>query len=1176
MERSQEKREISRLRAEKGNGPLSGILVMASALLFLLLVICRSLRCTDIVIYDNLQSLWTCYIDKQYRPIVSALNYYKDTVVKRFAHEISSQKKRGSSNKTPTSKSRARISFFPDFNGLIKLSHVQQESEIQNKEQAAQALLTYRVAFPITRNELTETHLQLQTSGTPQGDMVELDRIHEYGPAARSTEVTGASSNGESLSNQGLEEPFVGMVLQVGGMSSFSSQRDTKTPGDHGAPTSDTSIAHYELTERVYGELGLSDKHILDFAYNPVIKSYLGRDKSEDDSTVDDMMVLKQDRDLEPVHRRPCKSWLGDHCRHPKNDQGGPMSHLQDELGLNHGQNRERLYQTLGNTAFAGGSHGEIWKARRRCNLSPKQLYLDNTCDESEELIMKRLKVEQGARILEAGMREVYFGRLLLQHVKINQISKSFTTYVDHFFRTSASPQASESNELNQSELWIVFKKAGASLRSFLYTPIDIGGYLVYQNSDFWRRLRHSVTNKKPSNTKAMSVVSRNLSVTDKNNGPPISSLNFEAREPEGRKLMKELLRQLLTSLASLSELGVVHRDVKPSNIICESDNDQIPPTHPMYHNVMSKNASFTCVLGDFSSAWDEVADRSLYSHGLSALEQTNEYAPPEALFGMQWIPFDQSNPQSYDIWSTGVVALEMLLGTPNVFSVDQRTTTLLTHRLRRQGASEYDIQKALYLAALSQFCIYIPSKEVWPFTQGDPLHMASAKKQTCTLHDFHSALRARDPLGLGFDSSANSLLNLILRLLAWNPADRISAAQALQHPYFTGEDHALEHREDDSSSTHKSQILYDGVMPPAFTCPKCQRKFDSWHSCLLHVNSRKHAKFCHYDSSKLPPCLSSHSMLPAHPFYGYCDIQGRRPTIEDFHSIQMFPTHQFYGVFDGHLGNLASKFAASRFHASVAERLLEIEENASTINEMWKERVNETFVSAFEDLHEQFLQVVKDSPGGVMDESGTTATVLFVTHKSVVIANVGDSRAVLSVGSTKDPDTMMAMPLTVDHTPGLLDERKRVESLGGHVESNGSTHRVNGILAISRSIGDARLSHLLSRTPNVISFSRVEVSNLCKPRGTKAHRVGESNDIEIDIILPCFIVLASDGLWDVVSNQEAVDMVVEVYKESRVKKSISMDDGGPFQVASRRLTHEAYIRGSTDNIGVCVLALDP
>jgi len=316
--------------------------------------------------------------------------------------------------------------------------------------------------------------------------------------------------------------------------------------------------------------------------------------------------------------------------------------------------------------------------------------------------------------------------------------------------------------------------------------------------------------------------------------------------------------------------------------------------------------------------------------------------------------------------------------------------------------------------------------------------------------------------------------------------------------------------------------------------------------------------------------------MLPAHPFYGYCDIQGRRPTIEDFHSIQMFPTHQFYGVFDGHLGNLASKFAASRFHASVAERLLEIEENASTINETWKERVNETFVSAFEDLHEQFLQVVKDSPGGVMDESGTTATVLFVTHKSVVIANVGDSRAVLSVGSTKDPDTMMAMPLTVDHTPGLLDERKRVESLGGHVESNGSTHRVNGILAISRSIGDARLSHLLSRTPNVISFSRVEVSNLCQPQGTKADMLGASNDIESNIILPCFIVLASDGLWDVVSNQEAVDMVVEVYKESRVKKSISMDDGGPFQVASRRLTHEAYIRGSTDNIGVCVLALDP
>ncbi len=66
-----------------------------------------------------------------------------------------------------------------------------------------------------------------------------------------------------------------------------------------------------------------------------------------------------------------------------------------------------------------------------------------------------------------------------------------------------------------------------------------------------------------------------------------------------------------------------------------------------------------------------------------------------------------------------------MLLGTPLVFSVDKRTTAVLTRKLKDKNASDSDIRRALYLAALSQFCIYIPtsstSKE-WPLREGDPL----------------------------------------------------------------------------------------------------------------------------------------------------------------------------------------------------------------------------------------------------------------------------------------------------------------------------------------------------------------------------------------------------------------------------------------------------------------------
>ena len=124
-----------------------------------------------------------------------------------------------------------------------------------------------------------------------------------------------------------------------------------------------------------------------------------------------------------------------------------------------------------------------------------------------------------------------------------------------------------------------------------------------------------------------------------------------------------------------------------------------------------------------------ENSRRINHSHHLHCqAEQTDEYAPPEVLFSTsEWIPFEELKPESYDSWSIGVVILEMLLGTPNVFSVDKRTTAVLTTKLKDESASDSDIRRALYLAALSQFCIYIPtsSNKDWPLREGDPLFQA-------------------------------------------------------------------------------------------------------------------------------------------------------------------------------------------------------------------------------------------------------------------------------------------------------------------------------------------------------------------------------------------------------------------------------------------------------------------
>jgi serine/threonine protein phosphatase PrpC len=567
-----------------------------------------------------------------------------------------------------------------------------------------------------------------------------------------------------------------------------------------------------------------------------------------------------------------------------------------------------------------------------------------------------------------------------------------------------------------------------------------------------------------------------------------------------GKALLRDVLRQILTAAAFLHENGIVHRDIKPSNVMCKSDQDlrniQILEVYP----------TLECVLGDFSSGWNNFTAEHLYTNGASPAEQTDEYAPPESYLGPSWVPFHESKPQSYDSWSIGILALELLLGTPNVFSVDQRTTAVLTSKMKKAGASDEDLQRALYLAALSQFCIYVPTsdsskQQSWPLRDGDPLHKTYMVKESCTLQDFHRALRARDPLGIGFDSSADLLLHLILQLLAWDPMHRITAADALTHPFFTvsdGNKHPLDlipgwHNAIEPQTLDSRMDFQVSDSVQEFVCPKCGRVFTDWRSCQSHAVSRKHSKFCKYDRSSLPTCINGHSMLPAHPTSGYCDLQGRRRTIEDFHSIHLNPSMQFYGIFDGHTGNLASKYAASTLYHQLEARMADLNEVARN-DEHWKVVVELNITQAFADIHERFLKAGSLAPKGSMDQSGTTATALLVTDEAIVVASLGDSRAILS-STNHETGKMSAIQLTKDHVASDPTERELIVQRGGFVSSSGGIDRVNGTLAITRSIGDGNLAPLLSRVPLVVSMTRSEIKELCG----RGH-------------LPCFVVLASDG----------------------------------------------------------------
>ena len=79
---------------------------------------------------------------------------------------------------------------------------------------------------------------------------------------------------------------------------------------------------------------------------------------------------------------------------------------------------------------------------------------------------------------------------------------------------------------------------------------------------------------------------------------------------------------------------------------------------------------------------------------------------------------------------------------------------------------------------------------------------------------------------------------------------------------------------------------------------------------------------------------------------------------------------------------------------------------------------------------------------------TGCTACSAIITPNEIIVANAGDSRAVLA---KKTSDRYNALELSIDHKPELPEERQRIEKAGGFVEDN----RVKGVLNLSRSLGD-------------------------------------------------------------------------------------------------------------------------
>lgn len=311
--------------------------------------------------------------------------------------------------------------------------------------------------------------------------------------------------------------------------------------------------------------------------------------------------------------------------------------------------------------------------------------------------------------------------------------------------------------------------------------------------------------------------------------------------------------------------------------------------------------------------------------------------------------------------------------------------------------------------------------------------------------------------------------------------------------------------------------------------------------------------------------------------------VQGNRPYMEDESFVSQ--DGKLCAIFDGHGGSNVSKFVRCNIFACFQSALTEHymkrngKSQASAIKfTNGKECCNEeqvgtsipgiclrnnlvpsidactdAFRIAFHKLDLEILRVRQ------WRFQGSTAVAILIheqgeepnnaVKRHIISVNIGDSRAVLSRRG-------IAIDLTIDHKPNDPNENYRVTKLGGQVDWYGmldgttgeplldtGVFRINGNLAVSRSLGDKSERPFVSSEPDIKVFPILD---------------------DYDE----FIVLASDGLFDAMSSQEVVSFL---HRHAINRASSFVPE---HNILAKALAEEAIRRGSSDNVSVIIVWL--
>jgi len=274
---------------------------------------------------------------------------------------------------------------------------------------------------------------------------------------------------------------------------------------------------------------------------------------------------------------------------------------------------------------------------------------------------------------------------------------------------------------------------------------------------------------------------------------------------------------------------------------------------------------------------------------------------------------------------------------------------------------------------------------------------------------------------------------------------------------------------------------------------------------------------------------------------YGLSSMQGWRIEMEDAHSAVIGIPDQkenvsWFAVFDGHAGSRVSAHCSHHLLDCIRasdDFTCSLQQEHTLSQDEMMEGIKKGILKGFLELDEKLRKIPEVASGE--DKSGTTAVCALISQKYLIIANCGDSRGVCCT----DGKAVLA---TQDHKPSNEPEKERIQNAGGSV----MIQRVNGSLAVSRALGDFEYKNVEGKGPT---------EQLVSPEPEFYVKV---RDEERDQ----FLVLACDGVWDVMSNDDICNFI-----SHRMKVQDNLE------TICNEVIDTCLYKGSRDNMSIIIIA---